>query len=62
MKIALKELRESRITITIIRIKYLSNEFIIKTLAEVNELISIFVKSIQTASKNLKLSRVVKEK
>jgi hypothetical protein len=58
MKIGLKELRESRITLTIIKIKYLSNDFVDTVLAEINELISIFVKSIQTATKNMKSSKV----
>src|SRR6186713_2601803 len=57
MKIGLKELRESRITLTIIKIKYLSNDSLDATLIETNELISIFVKSIQTATKNLSQSK-----
>ncbi len=62
MKIGLKELRESRINLTIIKIKYLSNDFVNTTPAEVNELISIFVKSIQTATQNMKAAKVGKAK
>ena len=53
MKVALKELREARITLAIIKIKYLSTDHINAALIEIEELISIFVKSIQTAFKNL---------
>jgi four helix bundle protein len=55
MKIALKELRESYIWLKIIKRKPLIKEVevIEKPLAETNELISIFVKSINTAMKNL---------
>jgi four helix bundle protein len=61
MKIGLKELRESRITLTIIKIKYLSNDCLDTTLIETNELISIFVKSIQTATKNLIQSKTQRQ-
>ncbi|MFZ6011436.1 MAG: four helix bundle protein [Bacteroidota bacterium] len=57
MKIAAKELRESFICLKIINKKgYLDNkESLGRSLKESNELISIFVKSIETARKNLKL-------
>jgi four helix bundle protein len=56
MKLALKELRESFISLKIIRRHKLSKnvekiEFVID---ETNQLIAIFVKSIQTAQKNRK--------
>jgi four helix bundle protein len=55
MKIALKELRESMICLKIIeRKKYLRDRSILNSISEINELISIFVKSIQTANTNLK--------
>lgn len=52
--IMLKKLRETRIKMKIMRKKgFLTNTpLIINALKEVNELISIFVKSIQTARKN----------
>lgn len=55
MKICLKELRETYICLRIINKKPLiNNEPILQdTLSENNELISIFVKSIATARKNL---------
>jgi four helix bundle protein len=55
MKIALKELRESMICLKILRLKnYTCNAKALDTLIiENNELISIFVKSIQTAKANL---------
>ncbi|OFY63012.1 MAG: four helix bundle protein [Bacteroidetes bacterium RIFCSPLOWO2_02_FULL_36_8] len=54
MKICLKELKETNIALQIIRKKPLINEFvkIDKAIAECKELISIFVKSIETAKKN----------
>jgi four helix bundle protein len=54
MKVALKELRETYISLLIIQAKPLvkKDELIVKCLQEGNELISIFVKSIQTAMKN----------
>ena len=56
MKIVLKELRETIICLKIIdRTRLLSStEKIQKALKENDELISIFVKSVETASKNLK--------
>jgi four helix bundle protein len=55
MKISLKELRESMICLQIIRRKkYIQEDMMLLAIAEANELISIFVKSIQTASKNIK--------
>jgi four helix bundle protein len=55
MKIALKEMRESMICLKIIeRKRYLADQSIVNSLTEVNELISIFVKSIETAKINLK--------
>ena len=55
MKVALKELRETCINLKIIQKKEFRSlpENLPMALAEVNELISIFVKSIQTAKKNL---------
>jgi four helix bundle protein len=55
MKLALKELRETFVGLRIVMAKrYLNNEDNLKaTIAENNELISIFVKSISTASKKL---------
>ena len=54
MKVALKELRETFISLLIIQAKPLTkkNELLSQCLKENNELISIFVKSIQTAVKN----------
>ena len=55
MKIALKEMRESMICLKIIeRKRYLTDHSIVNSLSELNELISIFVKSIETAKTNLK--------
>ncbi len=56
IKIVLKELRESYICLKIIfRVKtYKSEDKILSALNECNELISIFVKSIETAQKNNK--------
>ncbi|HBE41860.1 MAG TPA: four helix bundle protein [Bacteroidales bacterium] len=56
IKIALKELRESFICLKIIhRSRLFKSEALIKsTMAENNELISIFVKSAETAQKNIK--------
>lgn len=53
MKIALKELRETFIALQIIKAKPLTknNELLETCMVECNELISIFVKSIQTAQK-----------
>jgi four helix bundle protein len=54
MKVALKELRETYISLLIIQEKPLTkkNELLSQCLKEGNELIAIFVKSIQTALKN----------
>lgn len=54
MKICLKELKETQIALQIIRIKPLVAELdkVDKTITECKELISIFVKSIETARKN----------
>ena len=54
MKVALKELRETYISLLIIQAKPLTKkeELLLQCLKEGNELISIFVKSIQTAVKN----------
>ncbi len=55
LKVILKELRETFVSLKIIdRIKlYKTEKKIIKAKNETNELISIFVKSIDTAKKNL---------
>jgi len=55
MKIILKELRETFISLKIVhKAKLYKNEKkILNTLKECNELISIFVKSIETATKKL---------
>ena len=55
-KILLKELRETRVALKIIKRVTLINdiELVDKGLNECNELISIFVKSIDTAKKNKK--------
>ncbi|WP_248602799.1 MULTISPECIES: four helix bundle protein [Algoriphagus] len=54
LKIVLKELRETRVAIKIIdkSILHLDKGEIIKLLNECNQLISIFVKSIETAERN----------
>jgi len=56
IKIVLKELRETNICLQILLKSRLVNDFqdinLVKT--ECNELISIFVKSVETAKKNLK--------
>jgi four helix bundle protein len=55
IKIVLKELRESHVCMKIIQRAKLfkSEEMLTNTMTECNELISIFVKSIETAQKNL---------
>ena len=54
MKIALKELRETKINLRIINEKpVIRHEKIDKAFSEVNQLIAIFSKSIETAKKNL---------
>jgi len=54
LKILLKELRESLVALKIIKRVPLTNKFDLleKALVECNELIAIFVKSIETAKKN----------
>ena len=54
MKICLKELKETNIALQIIFRKPLVKEFVKtnKAIGECKELISIFVKSIETAKKN----------
>ena len=54
MKVALKELRETYISLLIIQAKPLvkKDDLLLQCVKEGNELISIFVKSIQTALKN----------
>ena len=54
-KVILKELRETMICLKLIRSKHLINRSAIvdKVIKENNELISIFVKSVQTARKNV---------
>ncbi len=53
MKVILKELRESLISIKIIERKNLyKTEIVLKAKDECNQLVSIFVKSIETAKKN----------
>jgi four helix bundle protein len=55
MKIALKELRESFICLKIIeQKKYVTDQKLTNTISELDELIAIFAKSIETASRNLK--------
>jgi four helix bundle protein len=56
IKIALKELRETNICLKIIHRTnlYLKENIINVSLNESNELISIFVKSVETAQKNIK--------
>jgi four helix bundle protein len=58
-KILLKELRETRVALKIVKRVPLINdiEAVDKALTECNELISIFVKSIDTAKKNAKKSK-----
>ncbi len=54
MKIAVKELRETYINLKIIKRKpLLTDQKVEEAIEECNELISVFVKSIQTARKNL---------
>lgn len=54
MKICLKELRETRICLKIIiRSEILAEEKLQPLIHETNELISIFVTSIKTASENM---------
>ncbi len=62
IKVVLKELRETYVALKIIqKAKLFKNEAkIIEAKKENNELISIFVKSIETAQKNLKLNKPFK--
>ena len=57
MKIALKELRESFIALKILNQSNIQEKNVLldKCIVECNELISIFVKSIQTAERNRKM-------
>jgi four helix bundle protein len=59
MKIALKELGESSICLKIMDSRQYSadNKKLVNAIEECNELISIFVKSIETATRNLNLAR-----
>ncbi len=63
LKILLKELRESRSAMKIIKNTPLAEkmELLEKGLNECNELISIFVKSIETTKKNLMNEKLKKE-
>jgi four helix bundle protein len=56
MKVALKELRESHVWLLMIQRKPLidSPDRLLPLIAECNELIAIFVRSIQTAQENLR--------
>jgi four helix bundle protein len=58
MKVCLKELRETAVCLKIMDKKaYLTgNDLLAKALTEGNELIAIFVKSVETAQKNLKIA------
>jgi len=61
MKVCLKELREAYITLQILQKKIGINKEIVsleQSISECNELISIFVKSIQTAEENRKIKSV----
>jgi len=64
LKILLKELRESRNALRIIKKGILTDrmENVEKALVECVELISIFVKSIETAKKNMEEERKIKLK
>ncbi|MGH2565084.1 MAG: four helix bundle protein [Ginsengibacter sp.] len=63
LKVLLKELRESRSAMKIIKNTPLTEkmDLLEKGLNECNELISIFVKSIETAKKNLMNDKLKKE-
>ena len=57
MKVCLKELRETRVWLKFIkRMAFSGKEDLDRGLDESNELIAIFVKSIETANRNSKLS------
>ena len=59
MKLALKELRESRINLRItVEKPIIVNEKVNLALREANELIGIFTTSIETAQRNLKVSNL----
>jgi len=61
VKIVLKELRESRINIRIIMEKpVLTNDKLNIVLKEANELIAIFLKSVETAKQNMLNERIKK--
>ena len=58
VKIILKELRESNICLKILnRKKYLPDSVLLPALKEVNELISIFMKSYKTAKENMEAAK-----
>lgn len=53
MKLVLKEIRESRVNLRIISEKpVIVNELVLAILGECNELMAIFLKSIETAKRN----------
>ena len=53
IKLVLKEIRESRVNLRIIHEKpVIMNEIVITALKECNELMAIFLKSVETAKKN----------
>jgi four helix bundle protein len=53
IKLVLKEIRESRVNLRIIYEKpVITKDIIINTLKECNELMAIFLKSVETAKKN----------
>ena len=64
LKVVLKELRETFVALKIIHLAklYKSEGKIIKAKKENNELISIFVKSVETAQKNEKMRKIFKKK
>ena len=64
IKVVLKELRETKNALRIIKQVPLTDkmENVEKAFAESNELISIFVKSLETAKKNLELEKKAKKK
>lgn len=55
MKLVLKEIRESRVSLRIICEKpVITSELVLSILSERNELIAIFLKSIETAKRTIK--------
>ena len=53
MKLVLKEIRESRVNLRIISEKpIVTNELVLSTLGECNELMAIFLKSIENSKRN----------